>query len=200
MSGIRPLGDAALLRRSPEQILCQVRRARRAGAHGDARHWLGLLAWRYRPMVRACVAQRVPAEHVDDVTASALTRALTARFDGVSVGEYVRFLRTIADRSACDFHRHRARQPAVTTLGDEHDGWQEPAAEDGEIEALGVHSAIRDVLSDVRPAHAEAVMLHVLGGWSAAEVAARVPRMTAANVHQVATRFRRSLRDALVRS
>ena len=66
-----------------------------------------------------------------------------------------------------------------------------------EAGAIELQMIIDAVMAQLSPEHRSVVELHVFEGLPAAEVGKRLDGMTADNVAQVASRFRKRLRDAL---
>ena len=179
----RPLGEAGLTRLDDDALIAYVRSARRAG-HPSADDALAVLAFGHWHNVSRRVALKVPPSAVEDVTSDVLVSALSSAFDGVSQGEFSVWLRTITARRIADFHRRRA---AVTV-----------PLEDVEVEApdagvVVVSDAVDRVLARLSDEHRRVVELFVLEGRAAGEV----DGIGAANVHQIASRFRRALREEL---
>jgi DNA-directed RNA polymerase specialized sigma24 family protein len=80
------------------------------------------LVFGYERAVKRRLSIKVPGHVVDDLAHDALVRAITAAFDGSSVGEFRNWLHTIVDRTAADFFRRAERRPKETILPSEHAG------------------------------------------------------------------------------
>ena len=178
----RALGEAELGRLDDEALIAYVRMAR---LHGDAsaRVALAVLVYGHWHNVARRIALKVPAAAVEDVTSDVLVSALQSAFDGSSEGEFHVWLRTITQRRIADFHR-RSR----TTVG--LDDVVVEAPEEG---VVMVADAVERVLARVSAEHRRVVELVVFGGLAASEV----DGTSAANVHQITSRFRRALRKEL---
>ena len=178
----RPRGEDELVRLDDDALIAYVRAAR---LHGDpsARMALAVLVYGHWHNVMRRVALKVPPAAVEDVTSDALVSAIQSAFDGSSEGEFHVWLQTITARRIADFHR-RAR-PSVGL--DDVD-----VAAPGE-DAVDVTDAVERVLARLSEEHRRVVELVVFDGLAASEV----DGVSAANVHQITSRFRRALREEL---
>ena len=179
----RALAEAELVRLDDDALIAYVRSAR-AARHGSERLALAVLVYGHWHNVARRVALKVPPAAVEDVTSEVLVSALGAAFDGSSQGEFHVWLRTITARRIADFHRRP--RPATVPLDDV----SVPAPDDG---AVVVEDAVSRVLGRLSDAHRRVVEQVVFEGRAAAEI----DGMEAANVHQIASRFRRALREEL---
>jgi DNA-directed RNA polymerase specialized sigma24 family protein len=179
----RVLGEAELVRLEDDALIAYVRSARRVG-HPSARDALAILVYGHWHNVQRRVALKVPPGAVEDVTADVLVSAIQSAFDGVSEGEFVVWLRTITARRIADFHR----RPAARTVPLDDVDVMAPSA--GVVE---VHDALERVLGRLSASHRVVVERVVLEGYPAGSV----DGVSAANVHQIASRFRRALREEL---
>jgi DNA-directed RNA polymerase specialized sigma24 family protein len=177
----RPLGEAELTRLDDDALIAYVRAAR---SHRDpsSRVALAVLVYGHWHNVARRVALKVPPAAVEDVTAEVLVSALQSAFDGSTQGEFHVWLGTITARRIADFHRRR--RPVV--------GLDEDVAAPAEGVA-DVEDAVSRVLARLSADHRRVVELVVFGGLAASEV----DGVSAANVHQIASRFRRALREEL---
>jgi RNA polymerase sigma factor (sigma-70 family) len=160
---------------------------------------LAVLAFGYRGIVRLRVMLKVPSQDVDEVTDTAIESAIGSRFDNDSIGEFRSWLNRITDRRIADYHRRREGKPELGPLpgeGEEEALGPEPATE-FEGTSVDARRALRQALDELRPNHRRAVERYVFAGCSAEEAAQEIEGMTEANVHQIASRFRRRLRDLL---
>ncbi len=174
------LREAELQRLDDDALIAYLRTA------GDesARTALAILVYGHWHNVARRVSLKVPSDAVEDVTGEVLVSAIQAAFDGSSIGEFAVWLRTITARRIADFHR----RPVARTV----------PFEDLELEAPGdglilVSDAVDRVLGRLSDSHRQVVELVVFEGRSAGEVSG----ISAANVHQIASRFRRALREEL---
>jgi RNA polymerase sigma factor (sigma-70 family) len=184
---------------SDEELFEYMREARRAGALDAMRTALAVLAFGYRGIVRLRVMLKVPSQDVDEVTDTAIESAIGSRFDNDSIGEFRSWLNRITDRRIADYHRRREGKPELGPLpgeGEEEALGPEPATE-FEGTSVDARRALRQALDELRPNHRRAVERYVFAGCSAEEAAQEIEGMTEANVHQIASRFRRRLRDLL---
>jgi DNA-directed RNA polymerase specialized sigma24 family protein len=175
-----PLSEAELVRLSDDALIEYLR-----GARGEsARTALAILVYGHWDNVLRRVALKVPAEAVEDVTAEVLVSAIQSAFDGESVGEFVVWLRTITARRIADFHRRRA--PQSVPLDD-------VVLEAPGASGLAVADVIEQVLARLSGEHRRVVEAVVFEGVPVADV----DGFSAANVHQITSRFRRALREEL---
>lgn len=180
---------------SDDALIAYVLAARDAGDAAAARTALRILVWGHYRSVQYKVALRVPREDVDDVACDAIASALTAAFDGTSAGEFRSWLATIVKRRIADYHRKVQRtldqvvlDPTGGEAGEGAVPWE--ADESGYVE---VQVILQDLLDALDPTHRDVIRLYVFDDRPAGEVAARLDGMTEANVHQIASRFRRDL-------
>lgn len=199
--------DLELERLDDDALLAYVRRARGAGGLAAAKRALQFLVFGYMRNVERRVAMRVPARDVEDVAAAAMVSAITSAFNGQSVGEFRSWMHTIVDRRVADYHRRPrpTELPLTTEHGSEDDSRGQVLADLDETGAVLVQQVIDGVLAELGPDHRLVVELYVFERFGARECAQRVsgvfpdakPAMTAANVHQIAHRFRVRVRGEL---
>ncbi len=203
----RPLSDLEINALSDEQILEYVVLARERGELAHATRALQMLVWGYRDIITVRVSLKVPKPDVQDVADAALLRAVASAlrpgaFAGASIGEFRSWAHTVVDRAIADYWRKRERSPVETVLPDEHEG------EDGASHAVGItpdHAVETDVQAVIDQArgelaedHRKVVDGYVFEGLSARETATSVGNgMSESNVHQIATRFRKRMRELL---
>lgn len=208
--GLQPETELRLEDLDDDELIRRFVKTRRSGDFALAREILGILVFRRLPDLMRRVAIKVPREDVEDVASEAMESALKAKFAGESVGQFVNFLHTIADRRIADFHRRRKSRPTTEPLPEEHENdeavWgKTPSIEDstGKVE---LRSAVDKVLTGMSQTHLRVIALDAFGGFSARETAGMVNEefgdqlrqpMTEANVHQIASRFRRDLKDEI---
>jgi RNA polymerase sigma factor (sigma-70 family) len=175
--------------------------ARQAGDDVASRGALAVLVYGLERSVAYRVKLAVPVDAVDEVTHDILVRAIGAAFDGTSVGQFRNWLNTIVKRGIADCHRRAGRRPKETLLPSEHDGndevWGAEPSSDGEAGAVEVRIIVDEVLAGFNDVHRAVIDLHVFHDLSAPEVCDRIDGMSVANVAQIASRFRRQLRDEL---
>jgi RNA polymerase sigma factor (sigma-70 family) len=187
-----------LSRLTDEELIGYLRAAHASGASEAARTALQVLVFGYWTHVAYRLERKLPAQVVEDVTGDVIVRAIQSAFSGQSVGEFRSWLNTITDRAVADFYRARARRPEETPLEPEGDEGHthEPAAPDGRG-YVEVQMVIEDLLDGLRPDHRRVVELVVFEDLPASVAASEVEGMSAANVYQVVSRFRTSLRERL---
>lgn len=193
------LSDSRLAELGDDDLIAIVRAARAEGRMDDALRAVRILAFGYFGIVRARVALKVPAEDVDEVASRVIESALTSAFDGTSVGEFRSWLNRITDRRIADYHRRREGKPEIVGLptGEEDDDlWGPEPSVEFEGVAVDVERAIESVMDGLNDTHREIVDLFVFQDVAGDEVAARLGQ-SEANVHQVASRFRKALRELL---
>lgn len=143
----------------------------------------------FRDRVAGFVAARVPEPDVDDVVQEVYLRLAKATGE---VEHLSGFMHQVARSAVADYHRRRAREPALAPL--------EPATEqeDGGDAERVVASWLGPLVEELEEPFREALRLTELEGLSHAEVAARlgVPRSTVSSRVQ---RGRALLREALTR-
>ena len=203
----RPLSDGEIAALSDEEILGYVVLARDSGEVGHAARALQILVWGYRDIMRVRVALKVPPQDVDDVADAALVRAVGAAlragaFSGGSMGEFRSWAHTVVDRQIADYWRKQERLVEETVLPDEHEGEDEIHRAVGvspdDAGAVDIQALIDQARGELGQDHRRAVDLHVFEDRPARETAKAVGQgMTEANVHQIATRFRKRVRELL---
>lgn len=196
--GFRRRSENELDTLDDEALIAYIRAAAAAGQPDAAKAALRVLVQGYEENVRRRMAMRVPPSAVEDCAQEALIRAITAAFDGSSVGEFRSWLSTIIERTRADYFRRESRRPPQTMLPEEHQGdedahWQSELGVDGGEGAAELWIVIHRVLDGMKPEHREVVMLHVISGLNAEETCARVEGMKPDNVAKIASRFRQKL-------
>jgi RNA polymerase sigma factor (sigma-70 family) len=176
----RPLGEAELARLSDDALIAYLREA----DPRSARTALSILVYGHWHNVARRVAMKVPSAAVEDVIADVLVSAIQSAFDGVSVGEFIVWLRTITARRIADYHRRPV--PQTVPLED-----VEPEAPSEGTVAL--QDAVDRVLARLSDEHQRVVEQVVFEGRRASEV----DGVSEANVHQIASRFRKALKEEL---
>jgi len=193
----RELPDHELERLSDDELLAYIRQARDAGAHGAAKRALAFLVFGYMDVVRYRVWRRVPEHDVDEVAGRALESAIVAAFEGNSQGEFRSFMHTIVARRIADYHRRRENDPDFVSLNfDPDQDWGPELAVEPEGTALDAQRAVDQAYAELKPEHQEAIGLYVFEDKPAGEVA-EATGLSEANVHQIASRFRRRVREIL---
>lgn len=180
---------------SDEQLLAYIKRARDTGRTATMTQAVRVLVWGYLRLVEYRVALKVPRHEADEVVGEIIESALKSAFDGVSKGEFHNWIHTIADRRIADhFRRNRLETTTLPDGSDDAGGRDIPqAADEGTVD---VQRAIDAAVADLSETHRQIVDLYVFADLPAGEVAARTGE-TEANVHQVASRFRKRMRELL---
>lgn len=197
----KALSDRDLQRLTDDQLLAYIRDARSAGEAAAARRGLAILVSGYMSNVRRRVRLGIPPQAVEDVAQEAIVRAIAAAFSGSSRGEFRSWLHTIVDRTVADWYRRAKRRPPESALavahGQEDETWVAEPSTDGEADAVLMRVLVEELLGELSEEHRRVVELHVLCALPAAEVCERIDGMSAANVAQIASRFRARLRARL---
>ena len=194
-----------------EQILAYVVAARTAGQPAHAGRALQILAFGYRDIVLFRVSRKVPRHDAEEVADAGLLRAIGAAlkpgaFAGGTVGEFRSWMHTIVDRQVVDYWRKAGRSPEETQLPEEHEGDDDTrgstaAIAPDESGAVDVQAVIDQALGELGDAHRGVIERYVFGGRSAGETAQELgDGMTENNVHQIAARFRKRMRELLEES
>ena len=188
---------------SDERLVEYLRAAREAGRHDAMRPAVAVLVHGYWDILvhRARLKLRTDAD-AEEVAAEAVASAIASAFDGRSVGEFRSWLHTILSRRIADWWEAREQRLQKTALPSEHLGddevWGREPSVGFEGDALHARESVRQALNELQDEHREVVRLYVLGPHAAAEAASLAgPGMTEANVHQIASRFQRRVRELL---
>jgi RNA polymerase sigma factor (sigma-70 family) len=196
------LSDNQLSALTDDRLIVYLREAKHAGNDGAARAALAILVFGHIDNVQRRIRLKVDSDTTaEDLAHDALVGAIKSAFDGHSVGEFHSWLNTIVKRTIANHYRARQRRPEETRLPSEHLGdsefWAtEPAvaSEDGAVE---VQIVTNGVLAEFNDTHRLVIELHVFAELTAREVCDRIDEMTEANVNQIASRFRKRLRERL---
>jgi RNA polymerase sigma factor (sigma-70 family) len=206
----RRLNDAQLQRLCDDELIVYVRGARAHGEGQAATEALQVLVVGYEEVAHTRVRLNLrdaPGHVVEEIAERALISAITSAFDGASVGQFRSWLHTIIDRRIYDYLRtKRVREvPLAEEHADDpdvHGAVLEAPDETGEVL---VQMLIDQALGELSEVHRAVVELRVFQSASAKETAQVVNRhfpdrqkpMSEDNVHQIATRFRRRMRELL---
>jgi RNA polymerase sigma factor (sigma-70 family) len=204
LADFRELPEHQLESLADDELVDYLRRAREAGRHDAMKPAVGVLVYGYWDSLvnRARLKLRTDAD-AEEVAAEAIASAIASAFDGRSVGEFRSWLHTILSRRIADWWEAREQKLAKTRLPSEHQGddevWGHEPSTPFEGDALFARTCIRDALAEIEdPRHRRVIDLYVLGPHPAAETAKLVgDEMTEANVHQIASRFQRRVRELL---
>jgi RNA polymerase sigma factor (sigma-70 family) len=200
-SAFRQQPDHELDQLSDERLIAYLREAASAGDQAAAKRGLAILVYGHAANVERRMLLRMPRYAAQDAAHDALVRAITSAFDGTSEGEFHSWLNTICDRTAIDWFRKRERRPRETLLPSEHAGddevWGDEPATASEAGAIELQLILAEIMAELSPSHRQVIELHVLDGLPAAETSARVDGIKPDNVAQIASRFRKRLREVL---
>jgi RNA polymerase sigma factor (sigma-70 family) len=215
MSDFRPLTESDLLALTPEELIAYHHEARRLGRHDDARTALGILVWGFLDRVRFWVSRKLPAQEVDDVVDEVIESAIKSSFDAKETGQFVAWLRRIAQRRVADFLDARSRRPGAAPLAEEHEGeediWGVTIKIPDSTQEVVEQSVIDQALGELNEVHRRVVELagpQDLGfdqrpGKEAAELVndqlsdRLSDPMSETNVHQILSRFRKRVAELL---
>ena len=198
----RAFSDGELDRLTDDELLTYIRDVRDAGESVELRRALGRLAFRHWGTLVSQALAKVPSADAEQVAGDALESAVRSAFDGESTGEFKSWLNTIIARRIADYHRKREGKPDEVPLFSESDAdedtWGEEPAVPFEGEAIDAQRAIDQAYDELnRDDHRQVVDEYIFNDRPAADVAAEIDGMTDANVHQIARRFRKRVREIL---
>jgi RNA polymerase sigma factor (sigma-70 family) len=204
LADFRELPEHRLETLDDDQLVEYMRSARAAGRHDAMKPAVAVLVYGYWDNLvnRARLKLRTEAD-AEEVAAEAVASAIASAFDGRSVGEFRSWLHTILSRRIADWWEAREQKLDKTLLPSEHGGdeevWGREPSVGFEGEALFARECIRGALGEIEDArHRRVIELYVLGPHPAAETAKLVgDGMTEANVHQIASRFQRRVKELL---
>ncbi len=199
--------DLELAEAGDEALVDYLVAAREAGDAQETAIALQLLVFGRMRFVESMVARKVPDHAVDRVAGEAMFSVMKAVFDGESVGQFVNLLRRVTERRIADYWgSSRALGREAATLDDDE---ERRTAVDVSEEVQGVltRGVVDAVIEDEFPRadHQRVIDLAVFGDLPTREVVDQVnedfpgldPPMSANNVDQVKSRFRKALRAAL---
>jgi RNA polymerase sigma factor (sigma-70 family) len=206
--GFRRQSDIELRDLDDEDLVAYLVAARDAGEQAEVKKALEILVYGRMELVEAMCARKLPDHAVERVAEEAMIDTMEATFDGHSVGQFVNLLKTITARRIADHYGALGRRGhEELTLDDEDDEQRrrQVGRPDEELDAVPFRTVVDLVLDQLPEYHRVAVELAIFDGLSSADVAAEVNRrlpglndpMTSANVDQIKSRFRRTLRDEL---
>jgi RNA polymerase sigma factor (sigma-70 family) len=185
---------------SDEELVAYMRAARAERRQEAMKAPLAILVFGYWDSLVARARLRLPLAEAEDVAGEAVASAIASAFDGRSVGEFRSWLHTILSRRIADWWQKDERSVQTRPLpqpGDEEFAGYEPAV-GFEGDAMHARECVRGTLEELPAPHREVVRLYVLGPHGAAEAAALAGEgMTEANVHQIASRFQKRVREQL---
>ncbi|MDQ3647608.1 MAG: sigma-70 family RNA polymerase sigma factor [Actinomycetota bacterium] len=192
--------EQELIGLSDDELIDYIRRARAAGRVDAMTDALRILVFGYQGIVERRVALKVPREDIEEVADAALESAFGAAFSGESVGEFRSWLNRITSRRIADYWRRREGKPELDPLPSEHEGddavWGAIASVEFEGTAIAAQRAVDQALSEISEAHRHVVEGFIFEDRPAAEVADE-QGTSVDNVHQIASRFRKRVRELL---
>jgi RNA polymerase sigma factor (sigma-70 family) len=198
----RELPEHELSGLDDDQLISYLQAARGAGRHEAMKPAVAVLVFGYHAILVNRARLKLPESDVEDVVSEAIASAIVSAFDGSSVGEFRSWLHTILSRRIADYHDARSRRPKTAPLpGEDEETWGHEPRTGPEGDALFARDCIRRALDELQDERHRAVIdLYVLGPHSAGEAARQVGNgMTEANVHQIASRFERRVKELLER-
>jgi DNA-directed RNA polymerase specialized sigma24 family protein len=213
MGAFRPLDEAEIAKLDEDRLIEHAVRARGAGEREQELAALRIFAFGMQDALLAFVRTRLDSHGeavIEEIAERALDDAIRSihNLRGGSLGEARAFVFKIARLRIADYHRSGAVR--ATPLG-EGEGEIDAAELDslrveGEADAVVSVLVLREAIAELRPDHRAVVVDCVVLGYSAREAAERVASrfegesddsMTEQNVHQICSRFRKSLRARL---
>jgi RNA polymerase sigma factor (sigma-70 family) len=203
LASFRRLSDPELQRLSDDELIDYIRKARAAGMPDEVDRAVAILAWGYMPTIRNRVRLRIPDEEVEEVAWDALEGALKSAFDGDSTVQFRGWIRIIIRNKVADFWRRHGKDPRQVPLPEEHerdeDVWGVTPSVEGPTPGLvDLEAAIDQAYDELeRDGHRQVIDEALFADRPSGEVAAEIEGMTAANVDQIKTRFRRRVRELL---
>ena len=202
------LPEARLAELEPTALLAYVHAARAVNDHEAAGLALQLLMWRHRRLIRALTAAKVPAHRVDEVTDVCLAECAAAIArnppDAHNERHFRGWLATVVHNQIATWWRRNARHEEHWSLDgpghddDGHASWEVPVA-DGGYAVVEYGDVVDRQLDRLNDLHRRVVELRVFDQLPSKEVATRMLRehsepVTATNIDQIASRFRRDCR------
>lgn len=214
MPGFRRLSEHQLDGLSDDELVDYIRRARAEGELVAMRTAIQVLAYGSYDEVHARVRMKMQSQSdadVEMVTDEVVGGAMLAAFRGESVGEFRALVTRILKRRVADYYRSSRSEMFLEPLAAEHEGeegvWGNvPVDPEDEVGAVWAADLLERTLAELSPAHRAAVE-HRLAGHSSKEAAELVNNhlagelerpMTADNVDQINSRFRRDLNDLIL--
>ena len=193
-----------------EELIAYVVAAREAGRVDAAKKALAIFAFgRFDMLVYRALKTVGNRDDAEEIASETIKDVLKSAFEGVSPGEAVNLMKTILSRRIADYHDARSRKPPPVALPEESDDdehWAPDAATSPDDKGvIFLQDLIDRALESLRPDHRLVVELKVFQKYSSKETADLVNQkfpnldtpMTDQNVDQIATRFRKELREEL---
>jgi RNA polymerase sigma factor (sigma-70 family) len=214
LADFRELNDSELQRLDDDQLVEYAIAARAAGAADAERRAFEILAYGLMPFIQAKVA-KVPDQDLEDVALDALAAALKslhrsgAMFRGSSLAEFRAWLKQIAHAQVVEYYRAKERRVDTEPLPSEHERDEEVFGKEpyeGDFtDGVVAQDVVDRLLDDLDPPKRRVVELKVFERRTAAETKEIVNQefpglnaeMTSVNADQIASRFRKELREKL---
>jgi len=203
LADFRELPDHHLQTLGDDALVAYLRDARAAGRHDAMKPAIAVLAYGYWDNLLNRARLKLPESDAEQVAGEALESAIASAFDGRSVGEFRSWLHTILSRRIADYWQRRERTVPAAPLKSEHMGaedvWGEEPLVGFEGDALHARECVRQALGEIGDSrHMQVIELYLFGPHSAAAAADLVGgEMTEANVHQIASRYQKRVRELL---
>jgi RNA polymerase sigma factor (sigma-70 family) len=195
---------------SDEELIAYAVAAREAGEVDAMADALAVIANRRLPDLTRRARVKVPPQDAEELAVQAMGEAVLARFEGTSVGEFVKLMHTVLSRRIADYYEKRERTVETTDLPDEHGGDDDDLRRDvaispSETGAVDVQSVIDQALDELSEQHRRVIELYVFEDLSAENTADQVntefpdsnPQMSVDNVQQIKARFKKRVRELL---
>jgi len=196
----RELQEQELTALDDDGLIAYIRNARAAGGGDAVTLALRILVFGYLSTVERRVALKVPPEDVANVALDAMESAIRSAFDGESVGEFRSWMHTIVNRRIVDYWRSPQRKLDTVPLPEEHeredDQWGDVSSVEFEGVAVDAQKAIDTAYDELNAEHQRVIDLYVFDDRPAAEAAQEIGT-SEQNVHQIASRYRRRVRELL---
>jgi RNA polymerase sigma factor (sigma-70 family) len=199
LAEFRELPEHELSALGDDEVIAYMCDAREAGRPEAMKLAVAVLVYGYWDILVGRARLKLNGADAEDVAAEAVSSAIASAFDGKSVGEFRSWMHTILSRRIADYYEARKRQLPTEKLvseGDEEYSGKDPAVEP-EGDAFFARECLRQAYEELEERHREVIDLYVLGPHTASEAAALVDGMTEANVHQIASRFQRRVKELL---
>lgn len=195
----RVRSDAELQALDDDALIEYICASRDAGELAATRRAVQILTWGLMSMITARMRLRVPGQYLEEASMEAFEKAARGSFRGESIGQFRSWCNAIINGTANDVlrrhYRERAALGVVASLDDEslHEE-SRVVSESGAVE-LGL--VAEEVLATMNDEHRIVIELHVFEGLTAPEVCEQLDGMSPDNVAQIASRFRKRMREAL---
>lgn len=206
----KPLPEHELYALPDEELIAYLVAARNAGHLDQARKALGCFVFRRRDdLIGKALTKMGNRDDAEEVVDQAIEDTIKSAFEGTSPGEAASLMWTILSRRIADFYKRLESRPAPDQLPEDRDEEDrkgpDAAVSKDDKGIVGTQDAIERVLGGYSDHHTRVVELKCFERYASKETAARVneefPKldtpMTAANVDQIARRFREALRGEL---